>query len=161
MLLPPIQIWFRLSALLYAGKGPQLHQIQKEAALELTNSGATPRMIRKGRFGRPSRLASLGTTFCFDKFWRGGSQVSARNVSRKKREIFPARWRIYRWRSTSTRLFCAVAISERGESRLGTRIVRSQCENKEAIVLRMSDGHYFRGAEGPHNLRKRGVMPHN
>ena len=40
-------------------------------------------------------------------------------------------------------------------------VVAGQGENKEAIVLRVRDWRYCRGAERAHNLWKRGVMPHH
>jgi hypothetical protein len=53
------------------------------------------------------------------------------------------------------------AISKRGESGLGISLAGGQSENKEAIVLCMSDGRYFRGSQRSHDLRKCGVVPHH
>jgi hypothetical protein len=91
MHLPPMQIWIRLSALLYAGEGPQLHQNQKEVGSGVTNSGASLGMIRNKRLGRLPHHASLGTTFPFDNFWRGESACESCGPPREWREFFAGR----------------------------------------------------------------------
>jgi hypothetical protein len=49
-------------------------------------------------------------------------------------------------------LLGGIAVSQRGEAWLGIFVVAVKSENKEAVVLHMSNGSYFRSSERAQNF---------
>jgi hypothetical protein len=52
-------------------------------------------------------------------------------------------------------LFGGIAVSQRGEARLGIFVVAVKSEDKEAVVLHMSNGGYFRSSKRAQNFGQR------
>jgi hypothetical protein len=99
----------------------------------------------------------------FDLAWNANPEIGVPGLQNRRRDAGASKGNVsddFRFTNSGREirpriLFGGIAVSQRGESWLGIFVVAVKSENKEAVVLCVPNGSYFRSSERAQNLWQR------